>query len=135
MCNFSFIAVCARARALHDAFVEIPSPPIMNKNITSGYSGVKLLRETYTLESPRDPADTPGGLIRRSHAILFAEGYTFVRIGHVRVESDDFMQTSIISRRRHRRLRRVLLTPTTRSFPEFPFSVIRYTCPVKEIAA
>lgn len=28
---------------------------VMNKNITSGYSGVKLLRETYTLESPRDP--------------------------------------------------------------------------------
>jgi len=87
----------------------------MNKNITSGYSGVKLLCETYTLESPRDPCrnwpDTPGGLIRRSHAILFAEGYTFVRIGHVRVESDGFMQTSIILRRRHRRLRWVFLIP------------------------
>jgi len=88
----------------------------MNKNITSGYSGVKLLRESYALESPRDPCrsqpDTPGGLIRHSHAILFAEGYTFVRIGHVRVGSDDFMQTSIILRRRHRRLRQIFLTPS-----------------------
>lgn len=46
-------------RALRcNAFVEILlSHPllIMNKNIMSGYSGVKLLRETYTLESPRDP--------------------------------------------------------------------------------
>lgn len=91
----------------------------MNKNITSGYSGAKLLRETYTLESPRDPCrsrrrgrpDTPSGLIRHSHAILFVEGYTFVRIGQVRVGPDDFMQTSIILRRRHRRLRRVFLTP------------------------
>lgn len=38
-----------------------------------------------------------------------------MRIGHVRVGSDDFMQTSIILRRRHRRLRRVFLTPTTRA--------------------
>jgi len=60
--------------------------------------------------------DTPGELIRHSHAILFVEGYTFVRIGHVRVGSDDFM-ISIILRRRHRRLRRVFLISTTRSFP------------------
>lgn len=52
MCNFSFIAVCARfiMRSL-----KFPPLPNMNKNITSGYSGVKLLRETYTLESSRDP--------------------------------------------------------------------------------
>lgn len=56
-------------------------------------------------------------LIRHSHAILFAEGYTFVRIGHVRVGADDFMPTSIILRRRRRRLRRVFLTPGVRVFP------------------
>lgn len=38
--NFSFIAVSARARALRNAFVENPLPPMplpMNKNITPGY--------------------------------------------------------------------------------------------------
>lgn len=61
------------------------------------------------------PIHTPGKLIRYSHAILFAEGYTFVRIGHVRVGADDFMPTSIILRRRRRRLRRAFLTPGARA--------------------
>lgn len=65
------------------------------------------------------PIHTPGKLIRHSHAILFAEGYTFVRIGHVRVGADDFTPTSIILRRRRRRLRRTFLTPGARAFPDF----------------
>lgn len=55
-----------------------------------------------------------------------------MRIGHVRVGSDDFMQTSIISRRRHRRLRRVFLTLSNFRSRRM---MIRYMCSVKEIVA
>jgi len=64
------------------------------------------------------PRYSSGDLIRRSHAILFAEGYTFVRTARVLVSGGGgggaptiLTPTSIISRRRRRRLRR--------AFPDF----------------
>lgn len=98
---------------------------VMNKNITSGYSEVKLLRETYTLESPRDPCRNrrPGRYSWRVNT-PFTRDIIRGRV-HIRAHwsrscqeegADDFISTSIISCRSRRRLRR----EPTRVF-RFPF--------------
>lgn len=114
----------------------------------SGYSGVKLLRETYTLSnlhgirvkaSGRPDTYSPAKLIRHSHAILFAEGYTFVRIDHVRVRGRRFYadvyhftspppaSSSSVS---HPRNARAFSDFRSRTVPVH--TMIRHTCPVEE---